>query len=291
MRDDLAPRFPGAVPRPPAIARDRGATSTDIRIDEVRHGYEDYIYRAPYKFGGRVVDRVTLLNVRCRVTTRDGKTAWGFGSMTMGNMWAFPSKTMSYDTTLDAMKALAGRIAADHRGLQGDRPPARPRARARARVPEGGRRRVRARASSTSRSRSCARCWWPARSTPRCTTRSARCTAGTSTRPTGRTCCRNDLSRYLGPDFRGERLDRALLPKAAGAHPAVPQRRRARSARAKDVEKPVGDGLPETLPEWIAYNGLVRIKIKLSGEDLAWDVERTLAIDRVAAAAQARARA
>ena len=27
--------------------------------------------------------------------------------MTLGNVWAFPSKTMSYDTTLDAMKALA----------------------------------------------------------------------------------------------------------------------------------------------------------------------------------------
>src|SRR5207247_6017866 len=84
---------------------------TDIRIDEVRHGYEDYVYRAPYKFGGRVVDRVTLLNVHCRVTTKNGKSAHGFGSMTMGNMWAFPSKTMSYDQTLDAMKGLAGRIA------------------------------------------------------------------------------------------------------------------------------------------------------------------------------------
>ena len=80
--------------------------STDVRIGEVRHGYEDHLYRAPYKFGGRVVDRVTILNVRCRVTTRDGKTAWGFGSMTLGNMWAFPSRTMSYDQTLGAMKAL-----------------------------------------------------------------------------------------------------------------------------------------------------------------------------------------
>ena len=84
---------------------------TDIRIDEVVHGYEDYVYRAPYKFGGRVVDRVTLLNVHCRVSTRNGQTAWGFGSMTMGNMWAFPSATMTYDTTLEAMKALASRIA------------------------------------------------------------------------------------------------------------------------------------------------------------------------------------
>src|SRR5687767_5709762 len=84
---------------------------TDIRISEVRHGFEDYVYRAPYKFGGRVVDRVTLLNVRCRVTARDGRSAWGFGSMTMGNLWAFPSRTLGYDQTLGAMKALAERIA------------------------------------------------------------------------------------------------------------------------------------------------------------------------------------
>jgi hypothetical protein len=85
--------------------------SSDVRIAEVRHGYEDHVYRAPYKFGGRVVDRVTILNVRCRVETRAGKSAWGFGSMTLGNRWAFPSRTMSYDMTLGAMKDLAGRIA------------------------------------------------------------------------------------------------------------------------------------------------------------------------------------
>src|SRR5439155_5075846 len=50
----------------------------------------------------------------------------------------------------------------------------------------------------------------------------------------------------------------------------------------RDVEKPGGDGLPATLPEWIRRDGLVRIKIKLQGDDLSWDVERTLAIDRIA---------
>jgi hypothetical protein len=84
--------------------------ATDVQVAEVRHGFEDFVYRAPYKFGGRVVDRVTLLNVRCRVETRGGKSAWGFGSMTLGNMWAFPSRTMSYDVTLGAMKELAGRL-------------------------------------------------------------------------------------------------------------------------------------------------------------------------------------
>jgi hypothetical protein len=47
------------------------------------------------------------------------------------------------------------------------------------------------------------------------------------------------------------------------------------------------NGLPETLEEWIPYNGVTAIKIKLNGADLAWDVDRVAAIDRVTTAAQA----
>jgi L-alanine-DL-glutamate epimerase-like enolase superfamily enzyme len=53
-----------------------------------------------------------------------------------------------------------------------------------------------------------------------------------------------------------------------------------------DVKKPIGDGLPETLPEWIRYNGLTHLKIKLNGEDLDWDVDRVVRVDRVAAETQ-----
>ena len=100
----------------PAILR--AASTTDVRVKEIQHSYEDYRYRTPYKFGGREVDRVTLLNVRCRVETRAGKSAEGFGSMTMGNVWAWPSPSLTYDQTLGRMKALADsirRITADHR--------------------------------------------------------------------------------------------------------------------------------------------------------------------------------
>jgi L-alanine-DL-glutamate epimerase-like enolase superfamily enzyme len=55
-----------------------------------------------------------------------------------------------------------------------------------------------------------------------------------------------------------------------------------------DVVRRVGDGLPETLPEWIDYNGLTHLKIKLNGDDLAWDVGRVTRVERVAAAAQLR---
>src|SRR5436190_1582352 len=92
---------------------------TDIRIEAVSHSYEDYLYRTPIKFGGIAVDRATLLNVECQVRTVSGTLARGFGSMPLGNVWSFPSRVLSYDDTLAAMKALTERIAritADSRG-------------------------------------------------------------------------------------------------------------------------------------------------------------------------------
>ena len=65
-------------------------------------------------FGGRSVSDVTLLNVDVRVRTEGGKEAWGFGSMPLGNAWAFPN--VPFDVSLGAMRALADdlrRITAD----------------------------------------------------------------------------------------------------------------------------------------------------------------------------------
>src|SRR6476661_6570162 len=84
------------------------ARPNDIRILEVNHAFEDFQYRAPYQFGGRSVDRVTLLNVNCRVRTGGGREAWGFGSMTLGNAWAFPAA--SQEAGLGAMIALAAEV-------------------------------------------------------------------------------------------------------------------------------------------------------------------------------------
>ena len=73
--------------RAPAVSASK---SREARIVAVDHQFEDFAYRTPYQFGGRSVDRVTMLNVNCRVRTGGGAEAWGFGSMTLGNAWAFP---------------------------------------------------------------------------------------------------------------------------------------------------------------------------------------------------------
>jgi L-alanine-DL-glutamate epimerase-like enolase superfamily enzyme len=55
-----------------------------------------------------------------------------------------------------------------------------------------------------------------------------------------------------------------------------------------DVAQRVGDGLPETLGEWILADGLTHLKIKLAGDDLDWDVRRVSEVERVAAETQPR---
>jgi len=52
----------------------------------------------------------------------------------------------------------------------------------------------------------------------------------------------------------------------------------------EDVQKPVGDGLPETLPEWIRADGITHIKIKLNGDDKSWDLERVIRVHQAAGA-------
>jgi L-alanine-DL-glutamate epimerase-like enolase superfamily enzyme len=54
------------------------------------------------------------------------------------------------------------------------------------------------------------------------------------------------------------------------------------------VTTPVNDQLPVTLVDWIPYNGLTHLKIKLNGDDLDWDVARVIAVERVASEAQAK---
>jgi L-alanine-DL-glutamate epimerase-like enolase superfamily enzyme len=273
-----------AAVRAPALAARR---ASDVRIAEVRHGFEDFVYRAPYKFGGRVVDKVTLLNVRCRVAAHDGRSAWGFASMTLGNMWAFPSRGMGYDQTLGAMKALAERVAR----IAGDcSETGHPLDLDQVLEPEW----LKA-AAEVSKALALDEpipklCTLVVASPFDAALHDAfgKLHGRNVYRTYGEDLLPHDLSRYLGADFNGLRLDRFVLAKPKPRIPLFHSVGGLDPLEAKDVAKPIGDGLPETLPEWIAHDRLVRIKIKLSGEDLDWDVERTLRIDQVAERAQSR---
>jgi len=261
--------------------------ATDARIEDVRIAFADYLYRAPYKFGGHEVDRVTMLNVHCRVVSRSGKTAEGFAAMSLGNVWSFPAPDIPYDTTLAAMKTLAAKIAritaafpsyAHPLDVNHELEPEYLKA-----------------AAETAREMSLPRpipklCTLVTASPVDAALHDAfgRLHGRNSFLVCGRDFVRYDLGHYLGSDFRGEFLDSYILSKPTPRIRMYHSVGASDPLTAADVKRPIHDGLPETLAGWIPYNGVTAIKIKLNGDDLAWDVDRVASIDRVTSAEQAR---
>ena len=265
--------FAGLITSFPALCA--GPALTDIQIVEIEPSYEDYKYRAPMKFGGTVVDRVTIQNVRCKVRGRNGKVADGYGSMPMGNVWSFPSKRLTYDQTLDAMRRLSAGIAK----LTGeDRSWGHPIDLNCALEPQ-----YLAAAAEISRGL--------AQPIPKlCTLVTAspfdaavhdaygKLHGKNSYQTLGPEYLHHDLSYFLGPEFRGETLDRYILPQSKPELPLYHLVSAVDPITSADLKQPLHDGLPETLPEWIHFNGITHLKIKLDGDDPQWDLNRVIRV-------------
>ena len=276
-----APLLAGAAQaanRAPAVVRSR---PHDLRILEVTHDFEDFQYRAPYQFGGRTVDRVTLLNVNCRVRTGNGREAWGFGSMTLGNAWAFPAA--SQDAGLGAMRSLATRLRTvtadcDEAGHPIDL----------FRVLEPAYLRAAAELSRAQADLPVAipkLCTLVVGSPFDAAIHDAYGKAfGLSAYETyGPAFMSRDLSADLGPAFKGEYVDRYVPAAPRQATPVFHSVGASDPLEASDVKTRVDDGLPNTLEEWIPRDGLIRFKIKLNGGNLDADFERVVRIDRIVA--------
>lgn len=263
----------------------KGAKPTDIRVLEMGFSYEDFSYRTPIKFGGTALDRATILNVNCVVRTIDGRTARGFGSMPLSNVWAFPSHTMPYEVTLGAMKVLAERISKITGGCKESGHPIDLNVLL---EPEY----LKAAAEVSRR----LKLDEPVPKLCTLVTASAFDAAVHDAfgKVHGLNCYRTyspelmryDLSHYLAPEFKGEHLSQYVTRDPKPRMPLYHLVGAVDPIFDSDVKKPVGDGLPETLPEWIRYNGLTHLKIKLNGDNLDWDVDRVLSVDRAATETQ-----
>jgi L-alanine-DL-glutamate epimerase-like enolase superfamily enzyme len=273
-------RAAAAFPAPFAIVR--AARRSDIRIETVEHRYQDFTYRAPMKFGGNVVDRVTLLDVECTVRSA-GKTARGFGSMPLGNVWSFPSRVLPYDATLAAMKELAGRIAAITRDYPESGHPVDINAALEPAYLEAAARTSAALTLAEPVPKLCAM-----------VVASAFDAAihdaygklhGLNCYSTyGPEFMEHDLSRYLGPAHKGEFLDRYVSRAPKPRMPVYHLVGAVDPVEESEIAVRVGDGLPESLAGWIRAGGLTHLKVKLNGDQLDWDIRRVLAVHRVASA-------
>ncbi|MCC7340853.1 MAG: mandelate racemase/muconate lactonizing enzyme family protein [Bryobacterales bacterium] len=274
--------FLQACNRGPAVA---APNPRDVRIDEVRFDFEDHRYRFPHVFGGFTTDRATLLNVHCRVSDRQGRTAEGFGSMTMGNVWSWKTQRYSYEETLAVMKALASRAQSLMTDCKEFGHPIELNALLepawlRAASELGKERKLEEEipklctlvttspfdaalhdAYGKLHGRSVWACY-------------------------GKEFLNRDLSAYLGPEFAGQYPDRYVDPTPKAWMPIFHNVGLGDPVLPKERTKPLNDGLPELLGDWIRADGITHIKVKLRGGDEVWDLERILNVDKIASEAK-----
>lgn len=253
---------------------------SDIRIDHISFGYDEHIFRAPVGFAGAVVNRATMVTVKCSVRTAGGRVARGFGSMPFNHTFSFPSKTLSNETRNDAMKALATELAKVTAGYQElghpldinwDLAPLY----------------FKAAAGVSER-------LGLADPIPKlCTLVTAAAfdaaihdafgkVHGINCFDTfGSEFMSHDLSRYLGAEYKGKYPSHYLLRQHKARMTLCHLVSAVDPIEDFENKNPIKDGLPETLPEWIRHNGLLEFKIKMNGTDLKWDIERVMHIDRV----------
>jgi L-alanine-DL-glutamate epimerase-like enolase superfamily enzyme len=98
----------------------------------------------------------------------------------------------------------------------------------------------------------------------------------------------HDLGWYFGGRFAGRFPSDFLRPRPAERVPIFHLVGGLdKLTRAELDDDDPRDGRPVCLEDWIARDGVYCLKVKLRGDDLAWDVERILAVDRVAEASLA----
>jgi hypothetical protein len=228
-----------------------GATkSTDVRIDQVTFGFEDYLYRTPIKFGGTEVDRCTLLNVNCTVRNAAGKVAKGFASMPLGNVWAFPSKVLTYDQTLHAMKVLSERVATITNAYKESGHPVD--------LNWALEHDYIKAADQVSRELKLAQpipvlCTLVVASPFDAAVHDAygKLHNRSTYQTYGPDLMTHDLSHYIGGEFKGEYLEKYVLKTPKPSMPLYHLVGAVDPIFESDIKKRINDGLPETLAEWI----------------------------------------
>jgi L-alanine-DL-glutamate epimerase-like enolase superfamily enzyme len=258
---------------------------SDVRIESVTYRYEEHRFRTPLKFARAVVDRLTMLTAECKVRTESGKEATGFGVLPLNYTFTYPSKNLTPDARLDAIRELVvqiSKITGEYKefghpiDINWELAPQYEKA-----------------AADVSRKLQLADpipklCVLNTAGAFDAAVHDAFGKAGgvSSFHTYGPEYMRNDLSRYLGAEYKGVFPDKYIKSEPKARMPLCHLISAVDPLGAVDNAKPIKDGLPETLAEWINQNGLTYLKIKLNGDDLKWDVERMLNIERVTAETQ-----
>lgn len=253
---------------------------------ETEHRFEEIPFLTPLKFGTGIIETITCLNVRVRVENRQGKWADGIGQVLLSVIWAFPSQAISlekrdhvlrqlgeeygkylsvalkdeyihplytYHTQQELLYELEAKVTAMHN------------------LPEP---------IPHLAGLLCSSPWDAALHDA-----FGKVNQVSTWAAYGPEFSSMDLSAVLGCDFKGQWLSSYLRYPPAQSLPVFHLVGGADRLTAHDkgmLQQRETSGMPETLQEWIRQDGVYCFKVKLTGTDLDWDVERTVDVSKVA---------
>ncbi|TWU10363.1 hypothetical protein Pla52o_56450 [Novipirellula galeiformis] len=248
-----------------------------------------YDLRSPIKFGGRVVSDMTVVSVDCDAETVSSR-ALGLGSMTMGVTWAWPDPSIAEPVKLEILVELVHRIAA---AFSDNAITGHPLDLCCEMVPV--RETIAKQLASDRNLPTCipALAVLLAASPVEAAVFDAHGKAAgqSSYALLSRPHVNHDLAHYLGDAaYRDLWLGDLIAARPVKSLPLYHLVGALDPLDAQDLSQPIGDGMPETLHEWILRDGLSHLKVKLNGDDLDWDAQRVIRIYQTAISARAPSR-
>ena len=260
---------------------------TDIQLTSVRCSMQQFPNRSLLKFGGRVSRGVcVLLDVVADVKTRDGRTGRGFGSMRIGSTWSWPSEMTDSTQSHETMVRFGEEVVKEANNFKDfGHPLELMHEFSQCYVP------LSEKVAADCQTESIPRLAQLVAASPfdaAVFDAYGRVLGQNAYNLLSKEYCNHDLGFYLGDDFKGEYLDQYTLRKPKDRMPLYHLVGALDPLTPADVTEPLNDGLPEHFGQWIPYNGLTHIKIKLDCSDLDWDVNRVLVVNRVCEEEQAK---
>lgn len=258
---------------------------TTYQIKNIETRQEQFDYRSPMKFGGRVVKDVTVYHAEVVIENDLGEVSTGHGSMTMGNIWAWPSQVVPADETLSVLTELADDIVEAARNLERFSHPMY--------LMHDFEHQYDDIAAAIAQKKELPE------SIPRLASLVAASPLDAAVHDAfGRIHNLNsfqtltpeflpdDLSHFLEPQFKGSHLSEYVRPEPQPQMPLYHLIGALDPVFGKWGATLTGENFPELLGDWIKRDGLTHLKIKLAGDDFDWDVERFLDIDSAASIVQ-----
>lgn len=260
------------------------ALDSDIRVIRLEPSFKTDRLRVPLKFGRVVVADSTSLLVKATVENRRGDVSEGFGSMPLIDQWAFPDPAISHGKKLRAMM-LIGEKACKFLEKRASRKYAHP-----VDIMLTAKDDI-VKIAKEARKEGALEADMPILGVLVATSpidaalhdAFGRVNEICSYDGYGPEFMEHDLSSYLGEEFRGRYISDYVRGEYAKELPLFHLVGALDKLTRDEVDAgDPRDGLPVSLEEWIERDGVFCLKVKLSGTDISWDVERTKTVAEIA---------